>query len=238
MTLPAPRSVRPRTRAGRLRFLDLWVQHAVNLQVGQRVVDVGFGERPDTLLELAAAVRAVRPSLEVVGIERQVVVAPGGVTVLQGGFETVAALREVTLVRAMNVLRGYHEDEVPAVRRALVAPLVAGGQLLEGSTDTDGHVTVCHLEGASTGLLFHTDFTRGFSPWLFRDWLPRDRRRATRPGTPLYALFEAWEAAAPAGRPPRERFLESIDQVPGLRATPWEREHGFVRWVGHGEVKN
>jgi hypothetical protein len=233
MTLPA-RPVRPRTRLGRLRFLDAWVQQQVNLQVGERVVDVGFGERPDTVLELAAAVRSLRPGLEVVGVERQPVVAVEGLTLVQGDFATVEAMREVTLVRAMNVLRGYREDEVTQIRRALRAPLAVGGQLLEGSTDTEGQVTVCHLEGALSGLLFHTDFSRGFSPWLFRDWLPRDRRRSTRPGTPVFELFAAWEAAAPAGRPPRERFLESIDQVEGLVATAWERENGFVRYVGGG----
>jgi hypothetical protein len=229
MTPPPARPVRPRTRPGRLRFLDLWVQQLAPLHVGERVVDVGFGERPDTLLELAAAVRAVRPGLEVVGVERRPASAVEGVTVVQGDFETVAAMRQVTLVRAMNVLRGYREDEVALIRHALRSPLAPGGQLLEGSTDTEGHVTVCHLEGALHGLLFHTDFSRGFSPWLFRDWLPRDLRRSARPGTPIFELFTAWEAAAPTGRPPRERFLESIDRVEGLTATAWEREHGFVR---------
>lgn len=228
MSLPS-RDVRPRTRAGRLRFLDQWVVHEVDLSPGCRVIDLGFGQTPDTVIELAQAVRVRRPSLEVVGLERFAVPAAPGVTLLQGDFETVRAMREATLVRAMNVLRGYREDEVPALHAALLAPLAPGGLALEGSTDTEGHVTVVHLLGRDQ-LLFHTDFTRGFSPWLFRDWLPRTWRRKATPGTAIHALLTQWEAAAGQGLAPRERFLHALDALPALQATAWEREHGFVRW--------
>ncbi len=214
-----------------MRFLDAWVAHEVELSVGARVVDVGFGAHGTTVLELAEAVRSVRADLEVIGIERRPALEAPGVTLVQGDFQTVRSLREVTLVRAMNVVRGYREDEVPAIHEALQAPLAEGGLALEGSCDVDGHVTVVHLLGRGPGtLLFHTDFARGFSPWLFRDWLPRTFRRRVTPGTAVHTLLSQWEAACGSGRTPVERFRHSLDVLPVLEANDWEREHGYVRW--------
>ena len=160
------------------------------------------------------------------------------VELLEGDFATCATLGPTAVVRAMNVLRGYREDEVPAIHRALGAALVEGGLLLEGSTDTEGHVTVAGLHRrrgdrlVREALLFHTDFTRGFSPWLFRDWLPRDLRRRALPGTAMHALLTRWDERAKAvgGDDPRTRFAGSVPGV--LEATPWELDHGFARCTG------
>jgi hypothetical protein len=241
---PAPdRAVRGRTRAGRLEGLDVWLCHEAGalLLTGGLVVDVGFGASAVTVEALAEAVHQVNPGLEVVGVERDASrVSPEarGARLVLGGFEALAQLQGAVVVRAMNVLRGYRAEEVPLIHRALGAGLVEGGLLLEGSTDTEGHVSVSHLlrrRGGglvSEGLLFHTDFERGFSPWLFRDWLPRDLRRAVRPGTRVHGLLEQWsqgvEAAGP-GRSPRERFSGSVGQVEGLSSTPWEQAHGYAR---------
>jgi hypothetical protein len=235
--------VRARTRAGRLAALDAWVCHerAELLRPSGLVVDVGFGLEPVTTQELASAVRAVQPSLRVVGVERDAsrVLPADGVEVVQGDFASLVRLGPACLVRAMNVLRGYREDEVPAIHAALGAALDEGGVLLEGSTDVEGHVAAAWLFSKSGGalgrptLLVHTDFSRGFSPWLFRDVLPRDLRRRVKPGEAVHALFSAWADAvdsAGAGRTPQARFAGSLDAVPGLEATAWERAHGFARW--------
>jgi hypothetical protein len=189
-----------------------------------------------TTKELARAVRARHPGLRVVGVERTARPAEPDVELVAGDFASCAGLGPTAVVRAFNVLRGYREEEVAPAREALGAGLVEGGLLLEGSTDTEGHVTTAWLLRRRGGqllneaLLFHTDFTRGFSPWLFRDWLPRDLRRGVKPGTPVFALLEAWEARAKAGgeADPRARFLSSLDAP--LAATAWERANGFARW--------
>jgi hypothetical protein len=127
---------------------------------------------------------------------------------------------------------------VAGLQAALGGALAEGGLLLEGSTDLEGRITACHLlrrRGgalAREGLLLHTDGTRGYSPWLFRDVLPRDLRREVRPGTPLHACLQGWAARLErrgAGLDPRARFLASLEDAPGARATAWERAHGYLR---------
>ncbi len=225
---PLSRAVRPRTRAGRLAALDAWLVHEVPELLDGRgcVVDVGFGLTPVTTEELARAL----PGVRVVGVERHAA-SSGAVELMVGGFETVAALAPVAVVRAMNVLRGYREEEVEPARALLAQGLVPDGLLVEGSSDTEGHVLVAHLRRAGRrALLFHTDFTRGFSPWLFRDWLPRELRRRVTPGTALFQLFSGWEARAKAAAvdSARKRFLASL--AAPLLASDWERENGFARW--------
>lgn len=237
--------MRGRTRAGRLAALDAWVCHerAEVLRAGGVVLDVGFGVEPVTTLELAAAVRAVEPGLAVVGVERDAsrVRPVPGVRLVQGDFASLAALGPACLVRAMNVVRGYREDEVPAIHAALGAATADGGLVLEGSTDTEGHVMAAWVLSKRGGalvrdaLLVHTDFSRGFSPWLFRDWLPRDLRRRVKPGAPVHGLLSAWAAAVEAlgpGVPARARFEDSLEamRAHGLEATAWERANGYARW--------
>lgn len=222
MTTPE-RTVRPRTRAGRLAALDAWLMHEVPELLDGRgcIVDVGFGLTPVTTEELARAV----PGVRVVGVDRHEAKSET-VELRVGGFEVVEQLAPVAVVRAMNVLRGYREDEVEPAREVMCRGLVADGLLIEGSTDTEGHVLVAHLRRASRReLLFHTDFTRGFSPWLFRDWLPRDLRRSATPGTWIHAALTTWASRVDASiSDARERFQRSCPD-----ASDWERTNGFAR---------
>jgi hypothetical protein len=220
-----------------LAALDAWLVHSCPELLDGRglIVDFGYGESPITTLELAEAIG--RP---VTGIEQTVSlslrggerVGERGCHFLEGDFATCATLGPTSVVRAMNVLRGYREEEVPALHEALGAALIEGGLLLEGSTDTEGHVTVVGLMRKRSGhlrreaLLFHTDFSRGFSPWLFRDWLPRDLRRSVRPGTAIHSLLSTWDSQV-QGDGPRERFAASVYGV--VEATAWELAHGFAR---------
>lgn len=134
----------------------------------------------------------------------------------------------------MNVARGLREDEVPGLHAALGAPIIEGGLLIEGSTDTEGAVLCAWLlrkrgsELVKEALLFHTDFSRGFSPWLFRDWLPRDLRRAVKPGSWIHDALTRWEARS-AGQSGQERLSSSIGE--DVTATDWERAHGYARLV-------
>jgi hypothetical protein len=257
VTLP-DRDVRARTRAGRLAALDAWLVRAERPLLergdgewaGAGFIDVGFGERLATTLEAAAALRAVRPDLPVIAVERdasraQAALDEAGaaeVHVVEGGFDVLASLRPARVVRAVNVLRAYRDDEVPAIHGALAAPLLTGGLVLEGSTDEPGAITAVHLlrrtaDGVTReGLLFHTDFSRGFSPWMFRDWLPRDLRRSVRPGTAIHDLLTAWNDAwqrvrAPARSLPdvfRDTALELAKHVV-VTTDDWALSSGYLR---------
>jgi hypothetical protein len=49
-------------------------------------------------------------------------------------------------------------------------------------------------------LLFSTDFSQGFAPFLFRDRLPRDLRRRCAQDSAMHAFFAAWNDAFAAVR--------------------------------------
>ncbi len=102
-------------------------------------VDLGYGGRPDTAVEMARRLRRVVPDLELVGLEidpERIVAPREGVRFALGGFE-LAGLRP-NLVRAFNVLRQYDEDEVRAAWSQMQAALAPGGVIVEGTCDEIG----------------------------------------------------------------------------------------------------
>lgn len=221
--------LRARTRAGRLAALDRWLAHeqAALQASGATLVDFGFGESPVTTEEWARSA----PQCRVVGVDYRESRSEL-VTLKRGGVELCAQLAPTAIVRAMNVVRSYREDEVAALHEALGAGVVEGGLVIEGSTDTDGAVLCAWLLRKAGGrlvkesLLTWTDFSRGFSPWLFRDWLPRELRRNVKPGTAIYQALTRW-AARCTGETPRARYLASLSGE--VHATPWEVEGGYAR---------
>jgi hypothetical protein len=140
----------------------------------------------------------------------------------------------------MNVLRTYREEEVAPAHALLGATLIEGGLLLEGSADPTGAILTAHLlrrrQGAlhKEALLLFTDFSKGFAPLLFRDWLPRDLRRRVRPGEPIHALLQTWtDAWSPlrtAHPDPRAAFSASVQAL--ARVLP----EVDVRWHSRGYV--
>lgn len=138
------------THPNRLRRVDRWLVRAAEpvLRDAPRpvVVDLGYGAEPVTTAELAHRLRAVRPDVEVVGIEIDPdrVQAAGRwegprLTFRLGGFELPLpdGARPV-VVRAFNVLRQYPEDAVPGAWRTMVDRLAPGGLLVEGTCDEVG----------------------------------------------------------------------------------------------------
>ena len=227
MTAP-DRAVRARTRAGRLDALNRWLQlHEAWLWVHAEpanVVDVGFGETPVTTLELAETLHG-NTNLQIVGVERDAARVAAAQTssrlhlsFREGGFDSLGEFVPAVLVRALNVLRAYPEPEAAAAIDLLAAPLVDGGLLIEGTTDTEGHLMCVHVfrKGAAQlrydGLLFFTDGSRGFAPMMFRDWLPRDLRRRVTSGSLIREFLERWSAEAAqreTGQTPRQVFASS-----------------------------
>lgn len=181
----------------------------------------------------------MNPALQIIGVERERSRVPEvqGLELRQADFTTLPDLGPVRLLRVMNVLRGYREAELPATYEALRQTLAPGGLCLEGSADPAGALLTCHLlrrQGEALldeGLLFFTDFSRGFAPLQFRDWLPRDLRRKVRAPAPIYDFFERWTARWQTARGPgalADVFARSADLpdvqllAPGLLV--WRRD--------------
>ncbi|MFW0789210.1 class I SAM-dependent methyltransferase [Gordonia sp. CPCC 205333] len=112
---------------------------ALNSTPSPLAVDLGYGGRPHTAVEMAARLRAHHPALRLVGLEidpDRVVSAIDGVEFAVGGFE-LAGLRP-QLVRAFNVLRQYDESEVEGAWRQMQDALAPGGVIVEGTCDEIG----------------------------------------------------------------------------------------------------
>lgn len=238
----AASSRRGRTSAGRLRALDRYVleyERALLLHGEGPFIDVGFGDEPLTTLASAEAFRAVRPELEVIGVERDPARAQGarspGLKIVTGDFTALPALGPARLVRVMNVLRGYREEELPAAYEQLFRTLGERGLGLEGSSNPSGSLLCAYLlrGGRREALLFSTDFEEGFAPMQFRDWLPRALRRRVRPGEAIFDFLSAWKAAweqtrAPFREDPPAAFAASAEAVSGFEVSLlWP---GCLRW--------
>jgi hypothetical protein len=210
------------TRPGRLRQLDAILaarERALLTRIdgaffGAPFVDLGVGEWPWTTLETAQALRAVAPELRVIGVEldpdrlRHARRFEGtGLEFRGGDFELpLAAAERPRIVRALNVLREYGEAEARAAHLKLGAAVLPGGLVLEGTSSASGGVSCVHMlrkhDGALVreALLFSTDFSQGFAPFLFRDRLPRDLRRRCERGSAIQQFLTSWTEAFAAAR--------------------------------------
>lgn len=264
MTEAPDRPARGRTRAGRLARLDRflveveWDALVARAGPSPLVVDVGLGARPDTTLELRAALASRAPGVRVIGVERdagwaeEAARAAGGlVEVRTGGFDLPLDDEErPVLVRVLNVLRSYRADEVAPAHAALGSRVLEGGLVVEGSADPGGDRLGAWLlrktGGALVreGLVLVSGFAHGFAPWQLRDWLPRDVRRGLGPGHPVFDLFAAWHAAweevrAQGARTPAEGFVRSLDllgtRVPDVSPVP-SAGGGVLVWRPSGGV--
>ena len=199
---------RGRTRKGRIELLDQLFESAFfELPEQGHAVDLGYGDSPVTTLDWATALKSGAHKLKVVGVETdssRVQTAKdleaGGVCFYQGSFDLYPlGLDSIAVIRCMNVLRGYPLESVKSAQAAMLKSLIPGGLLLEGSTDTEGHLLTSHIWRRSDngvayeGLLLATDFRRGFSPRMFRDVLPRDLRRHVKPSEPIFEFLEHFE---------------------------------------------
>ena len=148
--MPVGRVTRGTTGTNRLRRNDRYLAALPQLRSSPSplVVDLGYGARAWTTLELAARLRAVQPGVRVLGLEidpaRVAEAAPRateGVSFALGGFEVPAPGDErPALIRAMNVLRQYEEAEVPAAWTRTASRLAPDGLLVDGTCDELGRI--------------------------------------------------------------------------------------------------
>ena len=252
-------ATRGTTGADRLRRTDRWIAGpGARVLLGAAdplVVDLGFGASPVTTLQLARALRRVRPDVEVVGLEidparaaHAAEVAGGlppervrGVAFGVGGFELggpVAGRRPV-LVRAANVLRQYDAADAPAAWGAVGERLAPGGLLLDVTCDELGRRASWAVVGRSgpEQLVLSVRLADLGRPSEVAERLPKVLIHDNVPGSPVHALLTAldaaWDRAAPlAPWGPRQRWLAACH---GLREDGWPVRHrapegGPRRW--------
>lgn len=236
MTPPVLGTVtRGTTARRRLRRVDRWLLAARPGLVRTPdllVVDLGFGASSVTTAELAARLRRINPSVQVVGLDTdraRVERAVGG-DFRVGGFE-LAGLRP-HLVRAMNVLRQYDEADAYAAWDTMCARLAPGGLLVEGTCDEPGRLgawVALDVTGPQT-LTIAVDLDGGASPSAVAARLPKALIHHNVGGEPIHRfladLDDAWQRATPVFGP-RHRFAAAVAAV---RAKCWPILDGPSRW--------
>ena len=248
---PAGRITRGTTAPNWLRRFDRWYaeRHGAALRAAADplVVDLGFGRAPVTVLELAARLRAVRPDVEVLGVEIDAdrvaaarSLAVPGVSFAHGGFE-LAPLggRRPMLVRAFNVLRQYEEDEVEGVWERVRSPLASGGLVVDGTCDEVGRLAswvVLDADG-QTSLVLAWRLAGLGRPSQVAARLPKALMHGNVPGERIHALVQgldaAWDVAAPLqALGARQRLVAAaaslVEQGWGLRRDERQWRRGVV----------
>jgi hypothetical protein len=238
------RVTRGTTGTNRLRRIDRYLaaSPALRTAVSPLVVDLGFGARPWTALELADRLARVRPDVRVLGLEidpaRVAAALPSAtdrVRFALGGFEVPTPGGErPAIIRAMNVLRQYEEHEVPAAWRRMADRLAPGGLLLDGTSDELGRIAawVDVTEAGPSRLTIALRLADLDAPSVIAERLPKALIHRNVPGERVHdylrALDSAWARASPLSvYGSAQRFTAA---AAALRETGWPVSGGPKRW--------
>ena len=245
--MPIGEITRGTTGTNRLRRVDRWIAELPVLRsaADPLVVDLGYGASGVTAFELQARLAAVRPDVEVLGLEiapervarataqladvrdgRTSFAADAAVSFAVGGFEVpMPGGRQATVIRAFNVLRQYAEADVAPAWERMVSRLQPGGVLVEGTCNEIGRVCswiAATAEGAQTFTLSLrlTDLDR---PSVVAERLPKALIHRNVPGERIHTLLvdldRAWQHnAALSTYGPVQRWIATAD---ALRADGW-----------------
>jgi hypothetical protein len=220
MGAPIGQVTRGTTGHNRLRRSDRWLVHSSRVRTALQasndplVVDLGYGAKPVTTLELAVRLREVRRDIRVVGLEiepdrvraGQAAVRDGatsGVEFALGGFE-LAGHRPV-LVRAFNVLRQYPEEAVQDAWASMRRGVAAGGLIVDGTCDELGRRCCWVLldRDGPISLTLACDPHQIERPSDLAERLPKVLIHHNVAGQPIHDLLgaadRAWAAAAGHG---------------------------------------
>ncbi|MDQ1131069.1 class I SAM-dependent methyltransferase [Microbacterium sp. SORGH_AS_0888] len=262
---PSGRITRGTTGTNRLRRVDRWIARHPALRTAgpdPLVVDLGFGASAVTTLELEARLHRARGDVEVHGIEidpARVISArahlrrvregttpfrpDARVSFDRGGFE-VPVPRAPRIIRAMNVLRQYHEEDVPAAWRQMTARLEPGGILVEGTSDEIGRVSTWVAVGADAHPLTFTVSLRLAAledPSIAAERLPKALIHRNVPGERVHELLDALDrewtrAAAMSTFGPRQRWRAALGALadagwPLLQRSRWRLGELTLAWA-------
>jgi len=241
--------------------VDRWLLWALAPQLraapgAPLVVDLGFGATPVTTVELAQRLQQRYPAAQVLGLEidpeRVAGAQPAshapGLRFARGGFELAGTTP--TLVRAMNVLRQYDENAVPAAWAAMCA---TGASVIDGTCDEIGR-RACWLlveNGRPVSLTLTAHLAGLQRPSELAERLPKALISRNAPGEPVHALLsaldESWSAAANVGVfGARQRWMAMAETARAQgwpvigRRDRWRLGEITVRWPPeqHPSAKN
>jgi len=204
------------------------------------VVDLGFGASPVTTVELYDRLRAVRPDVEVVGLEidparveegARFLAGHGGaarypgLTFEFGGFE-LPVPRPPLLVRALNVLRQYDEQAAWRAWDRICAGLAPDGVLVEGTCDEIGRRAVWvtlgragHADAAEPRTItFAARVSALPCPSELAERLPKTLMHRNVPGEEIHRFLtdfdRSWAVAAPQSVfGPRQRWIAAVEHL-------------------------
>lgn len=270
--LTVDRVTRGKTRAGRLDALDeVWLEWlARQPDFVQRLadggeallhVDLGFGATPETARDFFMRIMARWPGARCAGVEvdpsrveearqreaHDPLGGEGSVRWVRGGFELEEVLEMfsfqwVAQCRAMNVLRQYDARVCREAHERMLASVMPGGYLLEGSCDKRGTRLGANIlqrgEDGSVkrrGVLWVVREDEGhFAPRMMRDWLPQDLRRDAR--HEVHEVLGEWMALYLEQPRMAKGFAASARALAAKRADvsapEWLVERGGLIWMG------
>ena len=254
---PLGRPTRGTTGTNRLRRNDRWIaaSEALRRACDPLVVDLGYGASGVTTFELAARLVRARHDVEVLGLEidpvrvatadAQLAEVRAGrtpfpsdlpVSFARGGFEVpLPDGRRAAVIRAMNVLRQYDEQDVPDAWARMTARLAPDGLVFEGTCDEIGRVASWIDVDARARPQRFTISLRlsGLErPSIVAERLPKALIHRNVPGERIHALLvdldREWEHAAPLSTfGATQRFLAAVT---ALRDQGWPVTGGRSRW--------
>jgi hypothetical protein len=216
---PVGRPTRGKTAPERLRRTDvLSALLGAPPRRAPLVVDVGFGAAPTTTLESYTRLRRRRADLRVIGVEidrdRVAAAMPfavaGAVEFRVGGFDLPLVNGErAGLIRAMNVLRQYPEEEHAGALALMARHLADDGLLLEGTSTPSGRLFTANLvrragdEIGHAGVVLSANLRRSWEPRELQTVLPKNLIHRAEPGGAIDAAFAVWERAVGQARQER-----------------------------------
>jgi hypothetical protein len=224
--------------------VDRWIaaQPVLRSSSDPLVVDLGYGASATTTLELRDRLAAVRPDVEVVGVEidpERVRIASAaardGVTFRLGGFEApTPGNRPPAVIRALNVLRQYDESEVATAWATMTARLQPDGVLVEGTCNEVGRVASWAALGREGPRTFTISLRLASleQPSIVAERLPKVLIHRNVPGERIHVLLgeldRLWAVHAPlAVYGPTQRWIAVVES---LREAGWPVRDGRTRW--------
>jgi hypothetical protein len=244
---PVGQVTRGTTGTNRLRRVDRWIARHPSLRraADPLVIDLGYGASAVTALELHARLARTRPDVEVVGLEIEparvarakeqlALVRAGGssfaadarVSFALGGFEVpTPGARRPAVIRAMNVLRQYREDEVADAWSRMCGRLAPGGLFVEGTCDEIGRIVTWVAVGADAAPQTLTISLRlaGLQhPSIAAERLPKALIHRNVPGERVHALLAALD----------DEWLRAASVAPFGPVHRWQTALGALQAAG------
>ena len=249
---PVGAITRGTTNPNRLRRVDRYIANLPLIRQTENpiVVDLGFGANPTTAIELLSRLQKANQKLTVVGIEidrerveRALAFESENLLFTLGGFEAPLpknlANQEITLIRAMNVLRQYQEEEVLPAWALMQSRLKKDGLIIEGTCDELGRIGSWITLDKSGPKLFTISLKLDEidKPSKVAERLPKILIHHNLPGEPIHRLLkeldDAWSKNSGLGTfSAQQRWLATCKD---LKANGWPIANNQARWA-LGEV--